>query len=44
MDVEKNVAENLLATIMNTKDKTKDGLEARKDLKVMRIKKKLWPV
>lgn len=44
MHVEKNVAENLLAIIMNTKDKTKDCLEARKDLKVMRIKKKLWPV
>lgn len=29
---------------MNTKDKTKDGLEARQDCKAMKIKKKLWPM
>ena len=44
MHVEKNVAEILIGTIMNAKDKTKDGLAACQDLKVMRIKKKLWPV
>ena len=44
MHVEKNVTEILFATIMNTKDKTKDGLEARQDCKAMKIKKKLWPV
>ncbi|XXG53947.1 hypothetical protein AAC387_Pa03g1955 [Persea americana] len=44
MHVEKNVAENLIATIMNIKDKSKDDLKAHQDLKEMRIKKKLWPV
>ena len=44
MHVEKNVAENLIATIMNIKDKSRDDLKARQDLKEMRIKKKLWPV
>lgn len=44
MHVEKNMVENLIGTIMNTKDKSKDGLEARQDLKVMQIKRKLWPV
>ena len=44
MHIEKNVIEILIGTIMNTKDKTKDGLQARQDLKEMKIKKKLWPV
>lgn len=44
MNIEKNVAEILIATIMNTMDKTKDGLQARQDLQDMRIKKQLWPV
>ena len=29
---------------MNTKDISKDGLEARKDYQALRIKKKLWLV
>lgn len=44
MHVEKKVAKNLIDTIMNTKDKPKDGLEARQDLKVLQINRKLWPV
>ena len=44
MHIEKNVAEILIGTIMNVKGKTKDGLQARQDLKEMKIKKKLWPV
>ena len=44
MHVQKNVAENLFTTIMNTKDKTKDGLKAHQDLMDMQIRKNLWPV
>lgn len=44
MHVEKNVAENLFETIMNTKGESKDNLQARQDLKDLKIKKKLWPV
>ena len=44
MHVEKNVAENLFATIMNTKGKSKDNLKAREDLQELGIKKKLWPI
>lgn len=42
MHVEKNVAENLLATIMGHTTKTKDNKEARKDLEAMKLKKHLW--
>jgi hypothetical protein len=31
-----------LSTILDIKDKTKDGTNARKDMEVMRIKQKLW--
>lgn len=44
MHVEKNVAENLFETIMNTKGESKDNLQARQDLKDLKIKKKLWPI
>ncbi|CAH9128299.1 unnamed protein product [Cuscuta epithymum] len=43
MHVEKNIAENFFATTMDTKGKSKDHLQARKDLKAMNIKRKLWP-
>jgi len=32
MHIEKNVFEQILNTVMNVKDKTKDGLRARKDM------------
>lgn len=41
MHVENNVAENLFETIMNTKGESKDNLQARQDLKDLKIKKKL---
>ncbi|KAF6154512.1 hypothetical protein GIB67_028404 [Kingdonia uniflora] len=44
MHTEKNCAEILFATIMNTKGKKKDGVKARKDLKRMKIRMKLWLV
>lgn len=44
MHVEKNVADILFATIMDTKDKTKDGIQARQDLQLMGIREKQWPI
>ncbi|KAI3894754.1 hypothetical protein MKW92_010258, partial [Papaver armeniacum] len=42
MHVEKNFAENLFGTFMNHKDKSKDGVPARKDLKLLKLKPRLW--
>ncbi|XP_026430305.1 uncharacterized protein LOC113326842 [Papaver somniferum] len=42
MHVEKNFAENLFGTFMSHKDKNKDGLLARKDLKLLDLKPSLW--
>ena len=42
MHTEKNVTEHLISTIMSHKEKSKDGINARKDLKTMGIKQKLW--
>ncbi|KAI3956818.1 hypothetical protein MKW98_015910, partial [Papaver atlanticum] len=42
MHVEKNFAENLFGTFMNYKDKSKDGVPARKDLKLLKLKPSLW--
>lgn len=42
MHTEKNVTEHLISTIMDHKDKSKDGINSRKDLKIMGIKQKLW--
>ena len=42
MHTKKNVTEHLISTIMGHKDKSKDGINARKDLKNMGIKQKLW--
>jgi hypothetical protein len=41
MHVTKNVCENLLATIVNMLDMTKDGPKARHDLELLGIKKEL---
>ena len=39
-----NVTKHLINTIMNHKDMSKDGINARKDLKIMGIKQKLWVI
>ncbi|CAN1215361.1 hypothetical protein LINPERPRIM_LOCUS184 [Linum perenne] len=44
MHIEKNVCDNVLGTIMNLPGKTKDGLNARLDLKEMGIRHELHPV
>ncbi|KAI3919929.1 hypothetical protein MKW98_001185 [Papaver atlanticum] len=41
MHVEK-IAEIFFGTIMDNKDKTKDGIAARKDLQDLKIKRNLW--
>ncbi|KAH0704352.1 hypothetical protein KY285_018630 [Solanum tuberosum] len=43
MHVEKNVCDNVLYTILGDKKKSKDNLQARKDLQVMGIREKLHP-
>ena len=42
MHIEKNMCKNLIALMLNTKEKTKDNANARKDLKDLRIKDHLW--
>jgi hypothetical protein len=42
MHVEKNVCENLLGTLLNTDEKTRDYGHAQADLKKMRIRSELW--
>jgi len=44
MHVEKNVFDNIFYTIMNVKGKTKDTLNARKDLVELNIRKELHPI
>lgn len=43
MHIEKNVCDNVLYTVLNDKNKSKDNLNARKDLKQMGIRPDLWP-
>lgn len=43
MHVEKNVCENITGTLLNLKKKTKDGVNARKDLMHLNIRKELHP-
>ncbi|WCJ40469.1 hypothetical protein M5689_021385 [Euphorbia peplus] len=43
MDIEKNVCDNVLGTLMNIKGKTKDTLNSRKDLVSMGIRHELHP-
>jgi hypothetical protein len=43
MHIEKNVCENVLYTLLHDKSKSKDNLNARKDLVDMRIRHDLWP-
>jgi len=43
MHIEKNVCDNILFTVLDEKNKTKDNLQARKDLQVMGIRRTLHP-
>ncbi|XP_057755506.1 uncharacterized protein LOC130974662 [Arachis stenosperma] len=43
MHVEKNVRDNVVFTILNDSDKSKDNLKARRDLQCMGIRPELWP-
>ncbi|XP_073058473.1 uncharacterized protein [Primulina eburnea] len=43
MHVEKNVCENIIGTLLNVKKKSKDGVNARKDLMHLNIRKELHP-
>jgi hypothetical protein len=38
MHIEKNVMDNILGTLLDIKEKTKDNLATRKDLKEMGLK------
>ena len=41
MHIKKNICDNILGTIMNIKGKTKDTLQSRLDLEVMKIRPEL---
>ncbi|XP_042423229.1 uncharacterized protein LOC122010821 [Zingiber officinale] len=43
MHVEKNVCENIIGTLLNLKTKSKDGVNARKDLVHLKIRQELHP-
>ncbi|XP_019223770.1 PREDICTED: uncharacterized protein LOC109205511 [Nicotiana attenuata] len=43
MHIEKTVCDNLIYTLLNLGKKSKDNLEARLDLKEMKIRPSLWP-
>ena len=43
MHIEKNIGDNLIYTLLNETSKTKDHLNAQKDLQAMGIRKDLWP-
>jgi hypothetical protein len=43
MHIEKNVMDNILGTILDIKGKTKDNLQAHKDLQEMGLRPKLHP-
>lgn len=43
MHIEKNVCDNVMYTLLHEKDKSKDNLNARKDLKEMGLRPDLWP-
>ena len=44
MHVEKNVCDSLIGLLLNIKGKTKDGINARKDMVEMQIRPRLAPV
>ncbi|XP_042983672.1 uncharacterized protein LOC122313038 isoform X1 [Carya illinoinensis] len=41
MHIEKNIAENILFTLMNTPGKTKDNINSRRDLEILAYRKEL---
>ena len=43
MHIEKNICDNILFTLLNDSSRSKDHLNARKDLKDMCCKPNLWP-
>nr|XP_025650886.1 uncharacterized protein LOC112747020 isoform X1 [Arachis hypogaea] len=43
MHIEKNVCDNILYTLLNDSSKSKDHINARRDLQEMGIKPDLWP-
>lgn len=43
MHIEKNVCDNLIYTLLGLGKKSKDNVEARLDLKEMKIRPSLWP-
>ena len=43
MHIEKNVCDNVLYTMFNELGKSKDHLQARKDLRAMRVREDAWP-
>nr|XP_009786859.1 PREDICTED: uncharacterized protein LOC104234908 [Nicotiana sylvestris] len=44
MHIEKNICDNILGTILNIKEKTKDTINSRLDLQAMNIRKELHPI
>ena len=42
MHIEKNVFDNIIHTLLNDREKSKDHIEARKDLQDMGIREDLW--
>ena len=43
MDIEKNVCESIFGTLLDIKDKSKDGKNSRDDLQQLGIRNSLWP-
>ncbi|KAH0705630.1 hypothetical protein KY289_010706 [Solanum tuberosum] len=43
MHIEKNVFDNIIYSLLNDKEKSKDHIKARKDLQDMGIRRDLWP-
>lgn len=43
MHIEKNVFDNIVYTLLDDKDRSKDNLKARKDLREMGIRPEQWP-
>ena len=44
MHIEKNICDNIMGTIMNVKEKTKDTIKTRLDLQEMNIRPELHPI
>ena len=43
MHIEKNVCDNVLYTMLNESDKSKDHLQVRKDLWAIGVREDAWP-